>query len=71
MKIWSLIKLIPVIPFPQMHKTSGTSDAKSETCQNGYFKKKISLTLNAYMMDILFKRSCYLPSRIKNNKKTI
>ena len=40
MKIWSLIKLIPVIPFPQMHKTSGTSDAKSETCQNGYIKKE-------------------------------
>ena len=31
----------------------------------------ICVTLNANMMDILFKRSCYLPSRIKNNIMTI
>jgi len=31
----------------------------------------ICMTLGANLQEILFKRSCYLPSRIKNNIMTI
>ena len=69
---WSFIKLIIISrghPFPITLKNC-IADTLTWPKLN-LVRMLICMTLDVNLLEILFKRSCYLPSRIKNNIMTI